>query len=32
MARRGHAPADAAQQARELLSRIVSMLVRMTKD
>ena len=32
MARRGHAPADAAQQARDLLSRIVSMLVRMTKD
>lgn len=31
MARRGHAPADLAQQARELLGRIVSMLVRMTK-
>ncbi len=32
MARRGHAPADSAQQARDLLGRIVSMLVRMTKD
>jgi four helix bundle protein len=32
MARRGHAPADCAQQARELLTRIVSMLVRITKD
>jgi four helix bundle protein len=32
MARRGHTPPEAAQQARELLLRIVSMLVRMTKD
>jgi four helix bundle protein len=32
MARRGHTPADLAQQARDLLGRIVSMLVRMTKD
>jgi hypothetical protein len=32
MARRGHAPAGSAQQARDLLGRIVSMLVRMTKD
>jgi hypothetical protein len=28
---RGHTPPEAAQQARELLGRIVSMLVRMTK-
>lgn len=32
MARRGHAPADSAQYARDLLGRIVSMLVRLTKD
>jgi four helix bundle protein len=32
MARRGHVPADSAQQARLLLGRIVSMLVRMAKD
>jgi four helix bundle protein len=32
MARRGHAPEDSAQQARDLLARIVAMLVRMTKD
>ena len=32
LVRRGHAPAESAQQARELLGRIVSMLVRMTKD
>jgi len=32
MARRAHVPADAAQHARDLLARIVSMLVRMTKD
>lgn len=32
MARRAHVPADATQQARDLLARIVSMLVRMTKD
>lgn len=32
MARRGHAPADSAQHARDLLGRIVSMLVRLTKD
>jgi four helix bundle protein len=32
MARRGHAPADSAQQARGLLLGIVSMLVRVTKD
>jgi hypothetical protein len=32
MARLSHAPADSAQHARDLLGRIVSMLVRMTKD
>ncbi len=32
IARRGHAPADSTEQARELLGRIVSMLVRMIKS
>jgi four helix bundle protein len=32
LARRGHAPAGLAKQARDVLGRIVSMLVRMTKD
>ena len=32
VARRGHAPDDHVEQARQVLVRVVSMLVRMTKN